>query len=91
VSMTSYDITKEEVCLFAPGEHPFVKNKTCIDYSHARHASAAQLDLLVTSKQILPSTPVSHELLERIRMGAYLSDDLPHKYKTLLRSQDLID
>jgi hypothetical protein len=69
-SMTSYDVTKEDVCLIVPGEHPFVKNKTCIDYSHARHATAAQLDTLVASKQILPSTPVSQALLERIRMGA---------------------
>jgi hypothetical protein len=91
VSMTSYDITKEDVCLIAPGEHPFVKNKTCIDYSHARHASSAQLDVLVATKQILPSTPISDDLLERIRMGASASEDLSQRYKTLLRSQGLID
>jgi hypothetical protein len=89
-SMTSYDVTKEDVCLIVPGEHPFVKNKTGIDYSHARHAASAQLDALVASKQILPSTPVSQDLLERIRMGASASEDLSQKYKRLLRSQGLI-
>ena len=91
VSMTSYDITKEDVCLIMPGEHPFVKNKTCIDYSHARHASSAQLDTLVASKQVLPATPVSQHVLERIRMGASLSADLAQKYKKLLKAQGLIN
>ena len=53
VSMTSYDITKEDVCLINQGEHPFVRHKTCIDYSDARHATSDQLEKLLTAKQIL--------------------------------------
>ena len=26
-TMTSYDITKEDVCLIVPGEHPFIKRR----------------------------------------------------------------
>src|SRR5579863_7219747 len=73
LSMTSYDVTKEDVCLISQGEHPFVKHKTCIDYSHARHATSDQLDALLASAQILASTPVSENLLVRIRMGASAS------------------
>lgn len=91
VSMTSYDLTKEDVCLIDQGEHPFVKHKTCIDYSDARHATSAQLDTLLTAEQILRATSVSDDLLERIRIGASLSEDLPQRYKKLLRSQGLID
>jgi hypothetical protein len=43
VSMTTHDITKEDVCVINQGEHPFVTHKTCIDYSHARHATSANL------------------------------------------------
>ena len=43
VSMTSFDVTKEDVCLVEPGEHPFVSHKTCIAYWNARDAS---LDVL---------------------------------------------
>jgi hypothetical protein len=32
VSMTSHDVTKEEVCIINNGEHQFVKHKTCISY-----------------------------------------------------------
>jgi hypothetical protein len=91
VSMTSYDVTKEDVCLIVPGERPFVKNKTCIDYSHARHASSTELDTLVASKQIILSMPVSQDLLDRIRIGASASEDLSQKYKRLLRAQRLIE
>jgi hypothetical protein len=91
VSMTSYDITKEDGCLINQDEHPFVKHKTCIDYSHARHATSAQLDTLLAAQQILQATSVSDDLLERIRMGASSSEDLAQRYKKLLRSQGLID
>lgn len=89
--MTSFDITKEEVCLINQGEHPFVKHKTCIDYSKAKHATSSQLDTLLAKKQILQTSSVSEELLGRIRKGASISEDLPQRYKKLLRSQELID
>jgi hypothetical protein len=36
VSMTSYDVTKEKVCLLDIGDHPFIKHKTCIAYDFAK-------------------------------------------------------
>ncbi len=41
VSMTSYDIDKEDVCLIQAGEHPRVTHKTCINYQLTRHRSYA--------------------------------------------------
>ena len=38
VSMTSYDVTKEKVCLLDVGDHPFIKHKTCIAYDFAKVA-----------------------------------------------------
>jgi hypothetical protein len=45
VSMTSYDLTKEKVCLLDFGDHPFVKRRTCIAYDFAK---VAPLQALVT-------------------------------------------
>lgn len=69
VSMTSYDVTKEDVCLIDRGEHPFVTHKTCIDYAKARHATSAQLESLLTAKQIIRATSVTVDLLERFLRG----------------------
>jgi hypothetical protein len=38
VSMTSYDVTKEKVCLLDAGDHPFIKHRTCIAYDFAKVA-----------------------------------------------------
>ena len=43
VSMTSYDVDSEDVCLIDAGEHPRVKHKTCICYKPARATSLVNL------------------------------------------------
>ena len=39
VSVTSFDVTKEEACLLHVGDHPFVKHKSCIAYWSAPGSS----------------------------------------------------
>src|SRR5690242_17903142 len=73
VSMTSYDITKEDVCLLEVGDHPFVKHRTCIAYGDAKEAPLEALIQLRDAGHLRPSEPVSPELLERIRRGISLS------------------
>ena len=46
VSMTSYDVTKESVCLIHAGEHPFVVHETCIAYDIIKVARLDQLSNL---------------------------------------------
>jgi hypothetical protein len=36
VSLTSYDVTKESVCLLQVGDHPFIKHRSCIAYGDAK-------------------------------------------------------
>jgi len=71
-SMTSYDVTKEEVCLLDVGDHPFVKHKTCIAYASAKEASLQDLLQLRDAGQLRPDIPVSSEIRKRIRRGASL-------------------
>ena len=67
--MTSYDVTKEDVCLIHVGEHPFVKHKTCIAYGSAKEARLEALVQLRDTGYLQPAEPVSPELLDRIRRG----------------------
>ncbi|HEX8199182.1 MAG TPA: hypothetical protein VF590_01750 [Isosphaeraceae bacterium] len=91
VSMTSFDVTKEDVCLLDAGDHSFVKHKTCIDYSHAREATLTALVRLRDSGRLRPHEPVSAELLGRIRRGVSLSRDIKFRYVELLLDQGVID
>ena len=76
VSMTSYDVSKENACLIAAGEHPFVTNRTCIAYDKAREASLDDLGMLRDAGMLRARAPVSPELLGRIRKGVSLSVDI---------------
>ena len=91
VSMTSLDVTKEDVCLIDAGEHPFVKHVTCIDYSHLREAPSEALERLRVAGRLLPSAPVSADLLARIRRGMSHSKDIQFKYVQYMLDRNLID
>ena len=63
VAMTSYDVTKEKVCMIHVGEHPNVHHLTCIAYHFAKRASLAELEELRSSGLLQDRDPVSPELL----------------------------
>ena len=91
ISVTSYDATKEEVCLLYVGDHPFVTHKSCVAYWSAREASLQQLVQLRDGGQLRPGDPVSAELLVRIRRGESLSKDIKPKALDVRLDQGLLD
>lgn len=91
VSMTSYDITKENACLIDVGEHPFVQHKTCIAYDFARVTTLEVLKNLEDQGHLRRNVPISAELLERIRQGVSLSRRVENRYVELMVEQGLLD
>ena len=91
VSMTSYDVDKEDVCLIDAGEHPKVKHTTCICYKPARATSLKNLDRLKDSGYLAMQEPVSADLLERIRRGVALSKRIELEHLELMEEQELLD
>jgi hypothetical protein len=91
VSMTSYDVTKEKVCLLDVGDHPFIKHRTCIAYDFAKVAPLKALVALRDQGQLTVSQPVSDELLERICQGISLSRRISVEYVMLMIDQGLLD
>ena len=91
VSMTSYDVTKEDVCLLDVGDHPFVQHKTCIAYADAREAPLEALIKLQDAGHLRPGDPISAELLQRIRRGVSLSRWIKLKHLELMLDQGLLD
>ena len=91
VSMTSYDVDKEDVCLIQAGEHPRVTHTTCIHYKLTRHSSLEILDRLRDTGYLRVQPPVSEDVLRRIRRGASLSKRIDFEYIELMGEQDLLD
>ena len=65
VSMTSYDITKERVCILDLADHPFIKHKTCIAYEFAKVAPLQTLAMLRDQGHLAMNQPVAIQILER--------------------------
>lgn len=90
-SMTSFDVTKEGVCLIRPGEHPWVRNLTCIAYERMILCTTVELTRLAAASKIVWNVPVSRALLDRIREGASLSRDIKPRLLTVLLEQGVLD
>lgn len=91
VSMTSYDVTKEDACLIEAGEHPRVTHRTCINYQLTRHSAGDVLDRLRDTNFLRMQPPVSGDLLARIRRGVSRSRRIAFEHVEFLAGQDLLD
>ncbi len=90
-TLTSFDLTKESACIIQPGEHPFVKNQTCIAYDRLIACRSTELSRLEAASQIVWNVSVSQVLLERIREGASLSRDIKPRMLKILLEQGVLD
>jgi hypothetical protein len=79
----------ENDCILDVGDHPFIKHRTCINYTGAAHVSIQTLQGLANANTLKWMTPVSPEVLARIR-GAAETSDIPLKYYQVLRDQGLV-
>lgn len=69
VNFTKYRADKDQACIVERGDHPFLSQKTCVEYRGAKTVPAKALQDLLDGGQILPHSPVSPGLLEKIRAG----------------------
>ena len=90
VNFTTRTDRSDESCNVEPGEHPFVKHRTVVEYRGAKRVSARQLDQLLANTRLELREPVSQELLARIRAGAAISDFIPYGARRLLEEQGVL-
>ena len=79
----------DQACIVKPGEHPFVKHDTCVQYATARVVTAERLKVLQDGGQLRMKAPLSPSLLDRIRKGAE-NGDIPTECYEVLRSQGFV-
>ncbi len=90
VNFTTRTDRCDESCNVEPGEHPFVKHRTVVEYRGAKRVSAPQLDQLLAGTQFELREPVSQELLTRMRAGAAVSEFISHGDRSLLEEQGVL-
>ena len=81
----------DQSCVLDVGDHVRIEHRTVMRYDMARIVSDAELENLVASGTIVLHEPVSVEVLNRIRIGAAITDKIPFGCKEVLINQSLIE
>jgi hypothetical protein len=90
VNFTKHRADKDQACIVDPGDHPFIKHRTCVEYRRAKVRSAKDLSTLLSGGQITPHAPASPDLLARIRAGVPQSR-MRNEHVLILVAQGLVD
>ncbi len=75
----------DESCLLNPGDHPFIRHESFVDYRFTRIESAEHIDARVADGSFDLKEPCSPELIKRIIDGAIKSKRISREYKLLLQ------
>jgi len=80
----------DQSCIVLPGEHGWVRKRTCVAYGRAMFATVAALKSDFANYIMIPHDPLSDAILARVRTGAQQSRNLAKKYRQFLAEQKLI-
>ncbi len=91
VSLTTWGKEDDPACVLNVGDHPFVRQKSFIKYSHAKVVTNQQLEEFHAQRQIHVQPPLSAGVLKRVRDGAAESRFMALGHADILIDQGLID
>lgn len=89
VNLSSINPRKEQACVVQKEEHPSLKNDSCVMYGMAQITSIVVLEQKLEDGDLTKDTPVSPELLGRMRLAAFKSGRLSFEARQILESQGL--
>lgn len=71
----------DESCMIQPGEHPFIKSESFVEYRNSRIDSTDNLLDRVKEKTFIPHESVTQELLKKIIDGLKVSREIKRHIK----------
>jgi hypothetical protein len=86
VNITSFTNNQGDTsCVLNPGEHPFIRDISVINYDDAQKVDGSSLQKMEAAGFLEKREPVSSQLLMKIQQGAQMSDDLDPRLADLVR------
>lgn len=86
VNLTTQRPHSDTTVVLQPGDHPFIRHPTVVNYSDARLVNAPQLDAAINAGICRQLDPVTPAVLNRIQTGLLLSPFTPNKIKAEYRT-----
>lgn len=91
VNLTTWRKDREPACILRPGDHPFVKRKTCVNYADSKLADPDILDKALAQGALVRHRRMETQMLRRIRQGATASEMILLEHLQLLKDQGLVE
>jgi hypothetical protein len=91
VNFTSYDPRVDQTCVFPAGAHPFITNRTCVNFPRARVTTDAILEQLRAVGRLRFHQSLSPAMLKEIREAAMLSTKIALAHADILIRQGLVE
>jgi len=87
VNVTKYKTWKDNSCILIPNDHPFIKQKSVINYSDAIEARSDILEQLANCGRpdVRKERPFNKNIVTKIQDGAKKSNSLPKKFHSYFR------
>jgi hypothetical protein len=74
----------DQTCILEPGEHPFVKAQTFVNYQRAEIYQRTHIDKCISGWLYTPREPMANDVMARIVDGVTASIQTPRKVKKYL-------
>lgn len=87
VNLTTEDLSSDNTCTIAHGDHPFIKHESVVAYYYARLISVDKIAEWKTKNYFESWPSIKHPLLRKIQLGAIQSEYTPQKIQTIILKQ----
>jgi hypothetical protein len=91
VNLTTSDERKERACILRPGDHPWIKHETCVNYGDSVVTTLAKLNAAIAGNALRVQATMPPDVLKKIRNGVLDSDRIATEREDILLDQGLID
>jgi hypothetical protein len=82
---TLVDWTRDHSCILGPGDHPFIKHPSAINYARTLLTDAPNLDGLIANGRAIRRPTLEPGVLARVIEGALVSPSLAPRLKAMVR------
>ncbi len=90
VNLTSWASGKDQSCVLRPGDHPWIRHDTCVNYQDSQITTLKKLIAARDGRALTLNAPIDSAVLKRIRDCSLNSTKMPLDHADILINQGLV-
>jgi len=90
VNLTSQASGKDQSCVLGPGDHPWIRHSTCVNYQDSRLTTLKKLIAARDGRALILNAPLDSAVLKKIRDCSLNSTKMSLDHADILIKQGLV-